>query len=112
MIISNNKTFVALIQRPQIICLLIFPVENSARIYDLLDLKETVSVISVEEENRIDCCAWSNDGRLLAITGTILASSIFLLLCNTVIVHVYITWQHVTVFNLTYQPYLTTLLVN
>ncbi|EFX73748.1 hypothetical protein DAPPUDRAFT_324995 [Daphnia pulex] len=44
--------------------------DNNARIYDLLDLKETVSVICVEEENRIDCCAWSNDGRLLAITGS------------------------------------------
>lgn len=41
----------------------------SARIYNLLDLKETLSVIAVEEENRIDCCSWSNDGRLLAITG-------------------------------------------
>ncbi|KZS07049.1 Outer segment 6 [Daphnia magna] len=44
--------------------------DNNARIYDLLDLKESVSVISVEQENRIDCCAWSNDGRLLAITGS------------------------------------------
>lgn len=42
----------------------------SARIYDLLDLKETLSLITVEEENRIDCCTWSNDGRLLAITGS------------------------------------------
>jgi len=62
---------------------MIFPVEKSARIYDLLDLKETVSVISVEEENRIDCCVWSNDGRLLAITGTTLASTYVILYAKT-----------------------------
>lgn len=42
----------------------------SVKIYDLLDLRETLSVISVEEENRVDCCAWSNDGRLLAVSGS------------------------------------------
>ncbi len=48
---------------------MIIPHVTSARIYNLLDLKETLSVIAVEEENRIDCCSWSNDGRLLAIAG-------------------------------------------
>ncbi len=39
------------------------------RIHDLMDLKETLSIITVEDENRVDNCAWSNDGRLLGVTG-------------------------------------------
>ena len=43
---------------------------SSIRIHDLMDLKETLSTITVEDENRVDTCAWSNVGRLLGVTGS------------------------------------------
>ncbi len=49
--------------------LLTFKLIHSVRIHDLMDLKEALATISVEEENRIENCAWSNDGRLLGVTG-------------------------------------------
>jgi len=33
-------------------------------------LKDAVSTIVVEGENRIESCAWSNDGRLMGVTGS------------------------------------------
>lgn len=42
----------------------------SVRIYNLHDLKEAPSVITLEDENRVDTCSFSSDGRLLAATGT------------------------------------------
>ena len=33
-------------------------------------MKDAVSTIVVEGENRIESCAWSNDGRLMGVTGS------------------------------------------
>lgn len=42
---------------------------NSVRIHDLMDLKEPLSTITIEDENRVENCGWSVDGRLLGVTG-------------------------------------------
>lgn len=41
----------------------------SVRIYNLLDLKEAPSLITLDDENRVESCGFSSDGRLLAAAG-------------------------------------------
>ncbi len=39
------------------------------KIHNLLDLKEAASIVTVEEEARVEGCSWSHNGRILAVTG-------------------------------------------
>ena len=38
------------------------------KLHDIVDLKEASSVVTINEDNRIENCQWSSDGRMLAVT--------------------------------------------
>ncbi|XP_067137635.1 WD repeat-containing protein 19 [Centruroides vittatus] len=44
--------------------------DNTIKIYDLNDLQEVESIITVDDERGLEWMEWTDDGQLLAVTGT------------------------------------------